>query len=133
MSETAAFPAFPAFPLPFTSRYRLPVAEIRTLRELAMMQMSALIRAKPEWHVKMNDADIVARWTREAADQAQGAYLLRRDLLQGAVVVVRLRRRAGGSRAPAAREPARGRQPGGQRGQDGAQTERATAAAQQQP
>lgn len=45
-----------------------------------MMQMSALIRAKPEWHVKMNDPDIVARWTREAADQgmteAQIRYVL---------------------------------------------------------
>lgn len=45
-----------------------------------MMRMSALIRAKPAWQVKMNDPDIVARWTREAADQgmtqAQIRYVL---------------------------------------------------------
>ncbi|MBR7833300.1 DUF4246 domain-containing protein [Actinospica durhamensis] len=74
MSETAAFP------LPFAGAYRLPVANIRTLRELAMMRMSAVIRAKPQWHVKMNDAEIVARWTREAAEQgmtqAQIRYVL---------------------------------------------------------
>jgi hypothetical protein len=44
------------------------------------MQMSALIRAKPEWHVKMNDPGIVAKWTREATDQgmteAQVSYVL---------------------------------------------------------
>jgi hypothetical protein len=53
---------------------------MRTLRELEMMRLSALIRAKPEWHLKMNDADIVARWTREAAEQgmteAQIRYVL---------------------------------------------------------
>ena len=70
-----------AFPLPFTSRYSRRRAEtMRTLRELAMMRMSALIRAKPEWHVKMNDAGIVATWTREAAAQgmteAQIRYVL---------------------------------------------------------
>ena len=74
MSETAAFP------LPFARRHRLPTAGLRTLRELAMMRMSALIRAKPEWHVKMNDPDIVARWTREATEQgmteAQIRYVL---------------------------------------------------------
>ena len=45
-----------------------------------MMRMSAVIRAKPEWYVKMRDADIVARWMREAADQgmteAQIRYVL---------------------------------------------------------
>lgn len=73
-SETAAFP------LPFAKGYKVSVTPVRTLRELAMMRMSALIRAKPEWHVKMNDADIVARWTREAAEQgmtqAQIRYVL---------------------------------------------------------
>lgn len=74
MSETAAFP------LPFANGHKVSVTPIRTLRELAMMRMSALIRAKPRWHVKMNDADIVAAWTREAADQdmteAQIRYVL---------------------------------------------------------
>ena len=45
-----------------------------------MMQCSAHIRAKPGWFDKMNDADIVARWTREAVAQglteAQVRYVL---------------------------------------------------------
>ncbi|GHC85108.1 hypothetical protein GCM10010309_63290 [Streptomyces violaceochromogenes] len=45
-----------------------------------MMQCSAHIRAKPEWFDKMNDADIVARWTQEAIAQglteAQVRYVL---------------------------------------------------------
>jgi hypothetical protein len=34
-----------------------------------MMECSAHIREKPGWFEKMNDADIVARWIREAIDQ----------------------------------------------------------------
>ncbi|WP_460807529.1 DUF4246 domain-containing protein [Micromonospora zhanjiangensis] len=60
--------------------HKMPVAAPRTLRELEMMRLSAEIRAKPQWFVKMNDADIVARWTREAAAQglteAQIRYVL---------------------------------------------------------
>lgn len=45
-----------------------------------MMQCSSHIRAKPGWFDKMNDADIVARWTQEAVDQglteAQVRYVL---------------------------------------------------------
>jgi hypothetical protein len=45
-----------------------------------MMQCSAHIREKPGWFDKMNDADIVARWTREALAQglteAQVEYVL---------------------------------------------------------
>jgi hypothetical protein len=45
-----------------------------------MMQCSAHIRAKPGWFDKMNDADIVARWTQEAVAQglteAQVRYVL---------------------------------------------------------
>ncbi len=45
-----------------------------------MMECSAHIRAKPGWFDKMNDADIVARWTREAVAQglteAQVRYVL---------------------------------------------------------
>lgn len=45
-----------------------------------MMQCSSLIREKPEWFNKMNDADIVARWTQEAVAQglteAQVRYVL---------------------------------------------------------
>ncbi len=45
-----------------------------------MMQCSAHIRAKPGWFDKMNDAGIVARWTREAVEQglteAQVGYVL---------------------------------------------------------
>lgn len=44
------------------------------------MECSAHIRAKPGWFDKMNDADIVARWTREAVAQglteAQVRYVL---------------------------------------------------------
>ena len=69
-----------AFPLPFVKGHKVPVTPIRTLRELAMMRMSALIRAKPQWHVKMHDADIAGAWRREAADQgmteAQIRYVL---------------------------------------------------------
>ncbi|WP_079042053.1 DUF4246 domain-containing protein [Streptomyces aureus] len=69
-----------AFPLPFHASRSLPFATPRTLRELQMMQCSSHIRAKPEWFDKMNDADIVSRWTREAIDQglteAQVRYVL---------------------------------------------------------
>ncbi|MFJ5829095.1 DUF4246 domain-containing protein [Streptomyces sp. NPDC093089] len=69
-----------AFPLPFHTSRSLPFATPRTLRELQMMQCSAHIRAKPGWFDKMHDADIVARWTREAVDQglteAQVRYVL---------------------------------------------------------
>ena len=74
MSETAAFP------LPFLVERRVSVTPVRTLRELAMMQLSALIRGKPDWQVKMNDPQIVAKWTREAGEQgmtqAQISYVL---------------------------------------------------------
>lgn len=45
-----------------------------------MMQCSAHLRAKPGWFDKINDPDIVARWTQEAVDQglteAQVRYVL---------------------------------------------------------
>ncbi|MFI1508799.1 DUF4246 domain-containing protein [Streptomyces sp. NPDC020597] len=69
-----------AFPLPFHASGSMALAKPRTLREVQMMQCSSLIRAKPQWFLKMNDADIVARWTREAVDQglteAQVHYVL---------------------------------------------------------
>ncbi|MFF3429730.1 DUF4246 domain-containing protein [Streptomyces sp. NPDC002602] len=69
-----------AFPLPFHASRSISFATPRTLRELQMMQCSAHIRAKPGWFDKMNDADIVARWTREAVAQglteAQVRYVL---------------------------------------------------------
>ncbi|MFH8574830.1 DUF4246 domain-containing protein [Streptomyces zaomyceticus] len=69
-----------AFPLPFQASRSLSFATPRTLRELQMMQCSATIRAKPGWFEKRNDADIVARWTREAVTQglteAQVRYVL---------------------------------------------------------
>ncbi|MFB7352952.1 DUF4246 domain-containing protein [Streptomyces gardneri] len=58
-----------AFPLPFQTSRSIAFATPRTLRELQMMQCSAHIRAKSGWFDKMNDADIVARWTREAVAQ----------------------------------------------------------------
>lgn len=74
MTETAAFP------LPFRVERKVDVAPIRTVRELEMMVLSAVIRAKPAWQVKMNDAGIVANWTREAAEagltEAQIQYVL---------------------------------------------------------
>ncbi|MGW6978880.1 DUF4246 domain-containing protein [Streptomyces sp. NPDC054932] len=55
-----------AFPLPFAASSSISFAKPRTLRELEIMQCSAHLRAKPGWFDKMNDADIVARWTQEA-------------------------------------------------------------------
>ncbi|MFF3885691.1 DUF4246 domain-containing protein [Streptomyces sp. NPDC001914] len=70
----------PAFPLPFHASRSIAFATPRTLRELQMMQCSAHIRAKPAWFDKMNDAGIVAKWTREAVAQglteAQVRYVL---------------------------------------------------------
>ncbi|MPY30915.1 DUF4246 domain-containing protein [Streptomyces adustus] len=69
-----------AFPLPFQASRSISFATPRTLRELRMMQCSAHVRAKPGWFDKMNDADIVARWTQEAVAQglteAQVRYVL---------------------------------------------------------
>ncbi|MFE2020046.1 DUF4246 domain-containing protein [Streptomyces sp. NPDC059499] len=69
-----------AFPLPFRASRSISFATPRTLRELQMMQCSSHIRAKPGWFDKMNDADIVARWTQEAVAQglteAQVRYVL---------------------------------------------------------
>ncbi|MEV0095410.1 DUF4246 domain-containing protein [Streptomyces sp. NPDC050738] len=69
-----------AFPLPFQASRSISFATPRTLRELQMMRCSAHIRAKPEWFDKMNDPDIVARWTQEAVSQglteAQVRYVL---------------------------------------------------------
>ena len=74
MSEIAAFP------LPFHVGRKVAVTPIRTLRELEMMYLSAVIREKPAWQVKMNDAGIVARWTQEATEfgmtEAQIRYVL---------------------------------------------------------
>ncbi|WP_227833622.1 DUF4246 domain-containing protein [Nocardia macrotermitis] len=56
--------ALPTFPLPFRSYHQVATTPPRSLRELQMMRLSALIRAKPDWFVKMHDAEIVARWTR---------------------------------------------------------------------
>jgi hypothetical protein len=73
-------PEIAAFPLPFHVGHKVSVMPMRTLRELEMMYLSAVIREKPAWHVKMNDAAIVARWTREAAEygmtEAQIRYVL---------------------------------------------------------
>ena len=74
MSELAAFP------LPFHVERKVSVMPVRTLRELEMMYLSAVIREKPAWQVKMNDAGIVARWTQEAIEfgmtEAQVRYVL---------------------------------------------------------
>ncbi|MFM9368567.1 DUF4246 domain-containing protein [Streptomyces sp. Da 82-17] len=68
------------FPLPFTVGYAMPTAQPKTRRELEMIQCSARIREKADWTAKMRDPEIVARWTREAAEQgmteAQIAYVL---------------------------------------------------------
>ncbi|QHY96015.1 hypothetical protein SSPS47_12905 [Streptomyces sp. S4.7] len=69
-----------AFPLPFHASRSISFARPRTLREIQMMRCGSTIRAKRGWFDKMNDADIVARWTREAVDQglteAQVRYVL---------------------------------------------------------
>lgn len=89
MSEIAAFP------LPFRAGRKVAVTPIRTLRELAMMQLSAVIRAKPAWHVKMNDADVVADWTREAAEQGMTAAQIRYVLAELAYYAERRDERTG--------------------------------------
>ncbi|MEU1104789.1 DUF4246 domain-containing protein [Streptomyces tibetensis] len=72
--------ALSAFPLPFHASRSTSFTPPRTLRELQMLQCSAHIRSKPGWFEKMNDADIVARWTQEAVSQglteAQVRYVL---------------------------------------------------------
>ncbi|WP_405820529.1 DUF4246 domain-containing protein [Streptomyces sp. NBC_00838] len=69
-----------AFPLPFHASRSISFATPRTLRELQMMRCSSHIRSKPEWFDKMNDAEIAARWAREAVAQglteAQVRYVL---------------------------------------------------------
>ncbi|MFK4139967.1 DUF4246 domain-containing protein [Streptomyces filamentosus] len=69
-----------AFPLPFQAARSLPLMAPRTLRELEMMRCSAHLREKPGWFDKRNDAEVVARWTREAVEQglteAQIRYVL---------------------------------------------------------
>ncbi|MET9935850.1 MULTISPECIES: DUF4246 domain-containing protein [unclassified Streptomyces] len=68
------------FPLPFQASRSTAFATPRTLRELQMMRCSAHLRAKPGWFDKRNDAEVVARWTREAVAQglteAQVRYVL---------------------------------------------------------
>ncbi|WP_448317730.1 DUF4246 domain-containing protein [Streptomyces sp. CO7] len=56
-----------AFPLPFSASAH--AQEPRTLGEIQMMRCSAHIREKPEWYVKKDDAEVTARWTREAVEQ----------------------------------------------------------------
>ncbi|MFF5447813.1 DUF4246 domain-containing protein [Streptomyces sp. NPDC012888] len=69
-----------AFPLPFQASRSIRFTQPRTLRELQMMECSSHIRSKPGWFDKVNDAGIVARWTREAVAQglteAQVRYVL---------------------------------------------------------
>ena len=69
-----------AFPLPFHAATRSPHSPARTLRELEMIALSAHIRQKPDWFIKMTDADIVSKWTKEALGQgmtdAQVRYVL---------------------------------------------------------
>ncbi|MFE6701271.1 DUF4246 domain-containing protein [Streptomyces sp. NPDC057718] len=69
-----------AFPLPFHASRSPAFTTPRTLRELQMMRCSAHIRAKPGWFDKMDNPEIVARWTREAVAQgltdAQVRYVL---------------------------------------------------------
>ncbi|MFE9785032.1 DUF4246 domain-containing protein [Nocardia salmonicida] len=68
------------FPLPFRIADLMAAAPVRTVRELEMMRLSAAIRAKSQWHQKISDSDIVARWSREAAEsgltEAQIRYVL---------------------------------------------------------
>ncbi|GGK40354.1 DUF4246 domain-containing protein [Nocardia camponoti] len=83
------------FPLPFRVDYLVAVAPPKTVRELEMTRLSAGIRSKPQWHEKMLDAGIVARWSREASEQGAtddqiafvlaelGYYALRRDAATG--------------------------------------------------
>ncbi|MFD3742983.1 DUF4246 domain-containing protein [Nocardia sp. NPDC058633] len=65
------------FPLPFRVAHLVALAPVRTVRELEMMRLSAGIRAKSQWHRKITDADILARWTREATELGMSAAQIR--------------------------------------------------------
>ena len=69
-----------AYPLPFAAAGRSSHTPPRTLRELEMITCSAAIREKSDWFIKMTDADIVSKWTKEALEQgmteAQVRYVL---------------------------------------------------------
>ncbi|MFJ6405453.1 DUF4246 domain-containing protein [Streptomyces hydrogenans] len=69
-----------AFPLPFRASRSVSFAPPRTVRELQMTRLSASIREKEGWAEKRNDAEIAARWAREAVEQglteAQVRYVL---------------------------------------------------------
>ena len=73
-------PEIAVFPLPFHVGRKVSVMPVRTLRELEMMHLSAVIREKPAWQVKINVAGIVGRWTQEATEfgmtEAQIRYVL---------------------------------------------------------
>ncbi|MFJ8045467.1 DUF4246 domain-containing protein [Kitasatospora sp. NPDC096147] len=72
--------ALPSFPLPFQSAGPAASTPPLTLRELEMTRCSAHLRAKPAWFDKLHDAEITARWAREAVEQgmteAQVRYVL---------------------------------------------------------
>jgi hypothetical protein len=84
-----------AFPLPFRAGRKVAVTAIRTLRELEMMQLSAVIRSKPAWQVKISDADVVAKWTREAAEQGMTEAQIRYVLAELAYYAERRDKRTG--------------------------------------
>ncbi|KAI0323563.1 hypothetical protein GY45DRAFT_602048, partial [Cubamyces sp. BRFM 1775] len=63
--DQAPLPVDLEFPSPFFFKEREPV----TLVELRMRTLSGLIRSKPNWWTKVNDADIVAKWQQEMVDQ----------------------------------------------------------------
>ncbi len=57
------------FPHPFISGDYGTGSLPKTVVELNMMALSASIRSKPNWWEKIKDEKIVAKWTKEAADQ----------------------------------------------------------------
>ncbi|PIL29309.1 hypothetical protein GSI_09360 [Ganoderma sinense ZZ0214-1] len=62
---TATPPSVPAFPSPFEFNFRHPVP----LLELRMSKLSGQIRCKPNWWIKVQDPEVVAKWRAEIVEQ----------------------------------------------------------------
>lgn len=64
------------YPDPFHENYNddpgeEPLDRPRALHELKMCELSATLREKPQWHEKILDANIVAKWRKEAEEQSR--------------------------------------------------------------
>ena len=65
-SSKSSLHNWPSFPSPFPASSYGNGFQMKTLRELEMMQLSASIRRKEDWFIKMKNPDILAKWQEEA-------------------------------------------------------------------